>query len=208
MAERGFAALARGVQSNDPVSLADLYALVTVGLRRLAESRVGHSEALDIVHDAFVAVVQALASGSLRQVEHLPQYIYRVGRNLVSDRLRERGIERNATYSGCQWGIAEPCTSPTDNPECLCEKNEQNAILNRALNSLSLKDQDMLRRSLLLCQTEVEIRAVLGITTVQFRLRKNRAKVRLVNEGRKLQLPRIRRIFIKCPVDSRDQRHN
>jgi RNA polymerase sigma factor (sigma-70 family) len=163
------------IRCGDSTAIEELYSRFFRGIRFFVHRRLGPQEADDKVHDALLIVVEAIRRGALREAACLPGYIRTVVRHLIAthiDRLvtaRSRHVELEQ---------AARTNAPGSDPEEEAAAREQREIAQEILLRLSRRDREILTRFYLLEEPKERICREMGLTEVQFRLLKNRAKAR------------------------------
>jgi RNA polymerase sigma-70 factor, ECF subfamily len=178
VAEREAAAIARLVEG-DVEALGILYDLHHAHVRTFARRYLGdHAAAEDLVHDAFLALVDA--APRLRAGAPLRSYVIGIAVNLARHHLRSARRRRDAMG---RLAVEPPHQAPT--PEQAAVRDQLSVTLQRALDRLS----DDHRAAIVLCEIEErsgpEVAAILGIpeATVRTRLFHAKRKLREALEG-------------------------
>ena len=168
--------LVERIRQGDPSAEDELVQKYKQPVLLMAKARIRffHPEAAeDIVHDTFVAVIEALRKGKLREPEKLPRFICGVERNIINDFFRDPDNWRKSEI--------EEDTLWVDASEGL-EVEDQCRRLPQAFRSLSKRDQLILFGSVCEGRSDAEIAAMLKISPGCVRQRKSRALKRLRKE--------------------------
>jgi RNA polymerase sigma-70 factor (ECF subfamily) len=175
----------RGIIDNTPGSVEDLFDALGKGMRFHFLRTLGNvAEAEDGVHDCFMVVLQAIQSGTLREPAAVAGFAVTVTRRYAYKIIEARIRDRARMVSSDTAMIPVGPRQEHDH-----YNSEQVEILRAALAALPEFDREILRRFYLLEQSEEEIREALNLTGTQFRLRKSRAKAKLLEEARRLSRP-------------------
>jgi DNA-directed RNA polymerase specialized sigma24 family protein len=173
------------IKREDPDAMVALYGL----LWRLQTSLlniVDPSQFDDVVQESFVAVVENLKNGSLRD----PAYIYGYSKTILrraSLKIFNRGINdrRNVPldshaepHSSLPAALAEQIDVQAS-PEGYVADRQLIRIVAEVFHHLSKKDQELIYRFYWLEQDAEYVRTAMGMDEQQFRREKNRAKGRL-----------------------------
>jgi RNA polymerase sigma-70 factor (ECF subfamily) len=189
-----FERLVEGIRSNDPGAVEHLYTCFQKGLRWYMFRR-GLVDNDDSVQDVFLATVDAIQRGDLRDPNCLPGFVRGVARNLASvaiERIVE-GRARNGTLLrhpvlNCDHldycpdrPFDDRCfnASPLPNAEQSPLKRERTQMMVQALTTLRPQAREILDRFYLQDQTEEQICVEMNLSEMQYRLLKSRAKTHL-----------------------------
>lgn len=168
------------IQANDPSGLEELYGIFTTGIRFYLCRQLGPQDLDDKVHDAFLTITQSIQRGDLREPERLMGYVRTVVRRQVAGHIGA-AVESRRTLVDPDHGAALRDRKP--DPEHKAIEDENNALALRVLNTLPVRDREVLIRFYLKEQTPQQICRDLGLTATQFRLTKSRAKARFTELG-------------------------
>lgn len=179
-----FAELVERVRHGHPSGLEELYTLAknfTFFLMR----QLGDQDLLDKVHDIFVTVAQAIKTGKLRDPERLIPFLTTVTRFYTYDQIERRSFQRRRS-------VPLDGLNPPDrrmNLESSTYSRQRRSIAREILNSMPLRDKDLLARFYIDEQTKEQICEELNLTPTQFRLQKSKAKATFAKIGtQRLQL--------------------
>jgi RNA polymerase sigma factor (sigma-70 family) len=144
----------------------------------IAVRRVGPKHAEDVVHDSFIATIEALRYRGLRHsgaVFNLARIILsrtmlRLSRDAVR---RERVLMSGA--DGAEWEIADVRPDPYQS----LHQRERVSAMRIALMQLDSRQREILERIYLREEPQEEICEAMGLTEAQYRLLKFRSKQRL-----------------------------
>jgi RNA polymerase sigma factor (sigma-70 family) len=162
--------------------MTELYGLFSRSVRYSLMRQLASQDTDDMMHDAFIAVVQAIRRGDLREPERLMGFVRTIVRRQV------------ATYIECAVQVrtqiapldpTAPLAALDATPEQVLMRREKKEIAETALQSISERDRQILVRFYILEQSQEEICRELGLSKTQFRLLKSRAKARFGAIGRK-----------------------
>jgi RNA polymerase sigma factor (sigma-70 family) len=194
-APSNWAELVERIRRDEPSGMEDLYRVFARGIRFYLCRQLGPQELDDRVHDTFLIVVQAIRRGDLREPERLMGFVRTVVRRqvaahidgLVHSRREEVEIDVNTRLADRTW-----------NPEQKLASQENVILMRRVLDSLSLRDREILIRFYLREQTQEQICEEMDLTETQFRLLKSRAKARFGELGKKkLQQKALSALFVR-----------
>jgi RNA polymerase sigma factor (sigma-70 family) len=176
--------LARAVRAQSAGAAERLYQLLGPRLRNLFARELGPIGLLeDCVHDVFLSVFTAITAGRLHEPERLMGFVAVIARR----RLSHYTISKRLGRDNC--GIDE---CPPEQLGTACSLDEdlfsetKHAMLRRAMDCLTGGEKDLLERIYFQEHERASICAELKLTETQFRLRKSRAKLKLVKIAREL----------------------
>jgi RNA polymerase sigma factor (sigma-70 family) len=142
----------------------------------------------DILHDAFLTVVEALRRGEIREPERLMGFVRTIVRRQVASYIESAVHVRQQV---APLDVATLLTPAEASPEHRYMRRQRNQIVHSALERVSPRDRQILVRFYYWEQTREEICAEMGLNETQFRLLKSRAKARFGELGKK-QIKRFR----------------
>jgi RNA polymerase sigma factor (sigma-70 family) len=163
------------IQRGEDAGTMSLYRIFRGGVRVYLSRRVSYEDVDDRVHDAFMVVVEAIRAGTLRDPERLLGFVRTVARRQVGVdhqhywKRRDRAAVRN-----------EDVRDRGLNPEQLALRRERVRVMEEKLVRMRASDREILVRFYRDEQTEAEICEGMQLTATQFRLKKSRAKAKLV----------------------------
>ncbi len=179
-----FAELVERVRHGHPSGLEELYTLAknfTFFLMR----QLGDQDLLDKVHDIFVTVAQAIRTGKLRDPERLIPFLTTVTRFYTYDQIERRTFQRKRSVP--LDGLNPP--DRRTNLESSTYSRQRRLIAREILDSMPLRDKDLLARFYIEEQSKEQICEEMHLTPTQFRLQKSKAKATFAKIGtERLQL--------------------
>lgn len=173
--------LVNGVRNRDDAALEELYRLFSKGVRYFLYRQLGTQDIEDRLHDTFLAVVQAIQRGDLREPERLMGFV-----KTVAHRQAVAGIVQNVQdreHLDIEAGFRIADTQ--QNPEQSILEKERSEIVREALRKVPARDREILTRFYVLEESQQHIRKAMKLTETQYRLLKSRAKARLGEAGKK-----------------------
>ena len=133
-----------------------------------------NNEADDCYHDLIMKLLDGIRRGLIREPERVQGYANTIAHRIVAARIRSLCAERQNLRVQDLPRI--PDGSP--GPESQAIETEQRAIAARILNSLGVRDRELLVRFYLDQESAEQIQKECGLSETQFRLIKSRAKAR------------------------------
>ena len=191
-------ALCEQIRATHPEALSELY-------RRLQSHRyrfvreLEFADAQDTLHECYLQILEKIQRGSIREPECMEGYIAVVARRLIWHQIEARIQGR--TCADEREFLSHPC-SPLGPEETLLAA-QRREILRQALDSLSVRQREVLVRFYIQEQSKEQIMAEMDLTETQFRLLKSRAKARFGQIGAR----RLARPVVKS-VDAVQSKHN
>lgn len=155
-------------------SLDRLPDLLASGLEIIAARALGDGDdARDVVQETLARAIEAVRLGRVPPDAPLEAFVFGIARHVIADVQRRRARDRCA--------IGDPDGVPTRGPSPLdtLVRDEERALLARALASLSASDRELLERCFVAGETVAAIAADLGQPAARVRKRKSRALERL-----------------------------
>ena len=135
--------------------------------------RVGPECAPDRLHDTFVAVVEAIQAGAIREPERIMGFVRTVLRYQARAEIRvRRRLRREQSEEKDELLDRRPT------PEHAHLEMERRELMRSNLRSLGERDREILQRFYLDDQSQQIICAEMHLTKTQYRLLKSRAKAR------------------------------
>jgi RNA polymerase sigma factor (sigma-70 family) len=177
---RNYSDLVNRVRANDSAAIAELYQLVQHGVRFLIVRRVEYSEIDDVLHDVFVAAMQAIHGQTIESPGFLLAYLRGIARKKVSWMIETRNRYRPSPAEEDEFATAEL------SPEEQVNRRQEAALMERFLAATPVSDREVLVRFYLKGETATSICESMGLTATQFRLLKWRAKARFVSKCERL----------------------
>ncbi|MCE5311434.1 MAG: sigma-70 family RNA polymerase sigma factor [Acidobacteriales bacterium] len=135
------------------------------------------AESEDHLHDAYVAVLDAILHDRVRQPDCLPGFIAVVVRRMIYSDIKGRITARQRLVPLSDAEMELPDSAPS--PESDMLTGEEREVALRRLARLKPTDREILTRFCLEEQDPVQICAEMGISESQFRCRKWRAMARI-----------------------------
>lgn len=180
-AQQPWASLVKRIQADDPSGMEELYAVFTTGIRFYLCRQLGPQDLDDKVHDAFLTIAQSIRRGDLREPERLMGYVRTIVRRQVAGHI--------GTAVEARRNLVDPDHGPVlcdhrPDPEHKVIESQNVDLAMRVLNSLPLRDREVLVRFYLKEQSPRQICREMCLTQTQFRLTKSRAKARFTELGR------------------------
>ena len=171
--------LVQGVRRRSGAALEELYRLVVDIATPQLRWHLGNPGVLaefdDHLHDVFLAVLEAVQVGAIREPQRLVAFVRTIVRYQTVSAIRQAIRGRRGCEASETTGLAD--LRPT--PERSHMEREQREVLGDVLRALRPEDSDILRRFYLDGQNQQQICKEMHLTSTQFRLHKSRAKGRL-----------------------------
>ena len=183
---RSWRELVEGVKSGDRVAMEDLYTSFSRGVRYYFCKHLGPADLDDRVHDAYLTVVQAIRTGSLREPEALMGFVKTIIRRQVAAGIDEAVQPRRER---ADFEVSAFVMDVRQNPEQEAIGRQKTQLMVQVLQEISPRDREILTRFYLHGQEQDEICQEMNLTETQFRLLKSRAKARFGELGRKRLSP-------------------
>ncbi len=177
--EQRFVVLVENVRKREPAALEELYGLVK-NFTYFVMRQLGAEDLQDSLHDIFLAVVQAIHQGKLRNPERLTAFLTAVTRFHTYTRIdrRVRSRTRNVGLEGMD--IAD-----STNLEHWVYRQQKQRMVREMLRAMAPLDREVLRRFYFEDQAKERICRDLKLTPNQFRNVKSQAKLLLTAIGRR-----------------------
>ena len=177
--------LVKQIQLGEESGMAELYRLFARGIRFYLCRQLGPQELDDKVHDTFLIVVQAIQRGEVREPERLMGFVRTVVRRQVAAHI-DHVVHRRREEIDLDVGVR--VADRRSNPEQTAAFRQKVEFMLSVLDSLSVRDREILKRFYLDEQSQEEVCGDMNLSETQFRLLKSRAKARFAEIGkRKLQ---------------------
>ena len=184
-----WSALVGKIKEGDEGAMEELYHRFGRGIRYSFYRHLGPQDLDDKIHDTFLIVVQAIRRGELRDPDRLMGFVRTVVRRQVAAHI-EAAV--HARRDETPIDAATPVLDHTHTAEERLIWDEQMKVMYRTLESMPIRDKELLTRFYLKNQSQEQICREMKLTDTQFRLFKSRAKARFGERGR-------RRIERKAP---------
>jgi len=166
------------IRDGSETAMHELYGLVQDCAGPYLRWRLGspgaQAEMDDRIHDTYLAAVEAILSGTIREPERLMGFVRTVVRHQATAAIR-RAVHLRKT-AGPEDG--DTLADHRPNPEGSRIEAEQLEMTQLVLDQLKERDRQILRRFYLDGHSPEEICTDLKLTPTQFRLYKSRAKAR------------------------------
>lgn len=183
---RSWGTLVEGVKNGDREAMEALYASFTRGVRYYFCKHLGPADLDDHVHDAYLTVIQAIRTGSLREPEALMGFVKTIIRRQVAAGIDDAVQSRRER---ADFEVSAFVTDHRQNPEQEAIGRQKTQLMVQVLLEISPRDREILTRFYLHGQNQDEICKEMQLTETQFRLLKSRAKARFGDLGRKRLSP-------------------
>jgi RNA polymerase sigma-70 factor (ECF subfamily) len=169
------------VRHGDAHATTELYRLFSESVRYSAYRHLSSDDLDDMLHDAFIIVLEAVRRGRLREPERLMGFVKTVVRRQVATYIDAivRGRAQRVPLDP-----SAPLATDDVNPEQAAVRRQRQELVEFALQSISTRDREILIRFYRLEQDQERICLEMGLTRTQFRLLKSRAKARFGEVGR------------------------
>ncbi len=174
--------LVERIQAGDDAAMSELYVLFSRGIRFYLCRQLQSQEVDDKVHDTYVAVIQAIKRGDLRDPERLMGFVRTIVRRQVAGYI---GHAIQARREQVDVEAGNWVSDGKSNPEQTAIDQQNAEIMRSVLDSVSKKDREILTRFYLQEQTQERICDEMDLTETQFRLLKSRAKARFGELGKR-----------------------
>jgi RNA polymerase sigma-70 factor (ECF subfamily) len=166
------------IQAGSESAMRELYELVQDCAGPYLRWRLGspgvQAEMDDRLHDTYLAAVEAIVSGTIREPERLMGFVKTVVRHQATAAIR-RAVHRRKT-AGPADGPELADQRPT--PEGSRMAAEQREMMHSLLGHMKPRDREILIRFYLDGHAQEQICTEMHLTATQFRLLKSRAKAR------------------------------
>ncbi len=168
--------LAEAVRLGDDAAVSFLYYELRRWAGILGNSGLGPEDSEDILSDTFVAVVNQIRGGQLRNGSALFGFARTILSRMVAEHKR-RALRESNVLGAVQADLSSEVHgySPAD----VVLAHERSDVFLKAFLSLDSKNREMLTRFYLKGQKKAEIVESMQLTETQYRLLKSRAKARL-----------------------------
>ena len=168
--------LVERVRRGDPSAVEDLYAVFSTGIRLRLARQMAAIDVNDKMHDLFVAVVESIREGKLRQPERLMGYVQTMLSRQVASHIDRVARERRNAPVG---EFSAPLCDLAPDPEHSAIDRQIGEVMLRVLRSMRSRQREILTRFYLREETPDEICQAMCLSDGQYRVLKSRAKARL-----------------------------
>lgn len=157
-----------------------LYTALTKGLRYLAIRKLGHEQADECVHDTFIALLEKIKAGALRE----PAALFKYARVILERKIGVIYDERRKQPNDVDFEtIANTRSDGAPSSYQDLETAMKTRIMQQGLSLLQTREREILVRFYLQEQTQEQIRSEMGLTETQYRLLKSRSKQKLARHA-------------------------
>lgn len=177
-----WARLVDQIRAGDSCAMEELYGVFSRGIRFFLCRQLGPYEIEDKVHDAFLAVVQSIIRGDLREPERLMGFVRTVVKRQIAASI-DQTVQVRRDMVEMEEGLSVP--ERKRNPEQAAIRQQRIELMCQLLKGISGRDREILTRFYLNEQTQEQICEDMHLSDNQFRLLKSRAKARFGDLGRK-----------------------
>lgn len=193
-------AVATGVAAGEPQAEQKLYELLCRTVRYKFAQQLPAEDVDDALHNLYVALLQQLRTGRLREADCLLGYASTMAAWSIAGYLRQLTAARERH---CELDGEVDVPSPDPSAEAILVNAEYQALMREVLATLSRRDCEALHRFYLQEQTKEQICAEMGLTPDQFRLLKSRAKMKFVEATQRQQrigggLRRLQQVLVRA----------
>jgi RNA polymerase sigma factor (sigma-70 family) len=171
--EPDWARMAKGIRADDGSAVKEFYEVFNRGFRFFISRQLGSVDLEDNVHDCVLAVMTAVRREQLREPERFVGFVRTIVKRYIAARIKEK-ISGRADENIDE--ARHPLRYLSPDPERNAIRTETRAIARQALETLSGRDREVLRRFYLLEQKEEQIRLEMNLSEHAFKNIKHRAK--------------------------------
>lgn len=183
------ARITSGVRAGDSGSMLALYSTIQRIVRGRALGAELHQDCSDLCHESFIAAVQAIQEGRLREDVCLISYVHSIARHRISNRIEWLVRDRQTTDVMDAAHVHEAHNMA--NPERAAAAMERWRHTISFLKQLSDRDYEILHRFYVLQQSAESIQSTMELTSTQFRLAKSRARARIIAKMKRHENPNL-----------------
>jgi len=177
-----WAKLVARIQANEEAAMEELYRIFSRGIRFYLCRQLGPQDLDDRMHDCFLAVIQAIRKGELREPERLMGFVRTIVRRQIAGQIDVAVHTRKSQIDLDSTGPL-PDRGRTPETEAIGKQEEQIAV--SVLKGIFRRDREILTRFYLHEQSQEQICKEMRLTETQFRLLKSRAKARFGELGKR-----------------------
>jgi RNA polymerase sigma factor (sigma-70 family) len=188
------------IADGDQEAEAEFYKRTNRGVTYLAIHRLGKMQSTqccqfeDVSQDVYAAIFQAIRRGDVRDPQRIVGYLRIITIRTCCQYIADAAIDRRYIDHRQRDPIELEQVAGMDKPtpERVAMNDEKWRIAMRTLESMSNKEQDILRSFYLNSESQESIMARLNMTETQFRLAKSRAKDKFGRRGQAwLKMPEL-----------------
>lgn len=188
-------ALILDIQRNDSQSIATLYCSLG-SFRKVLICKLGDDDGQDCFHAGFLATLEAIQSGNLREPEKFFGLAKTIFYRSYCKAISARVTQRNSHTALDVWTSLEDTGS---SPFELLQQKQRIELMREALSRLSSTQREILTRHYTNCESKESICKAMGLTETQFRVNKGRAKAALRKQtGRQQTSMSLTRLAAAC----------
>jgi RNA polymerase sigma factor (sigma-70 family) len=177
------------IRDNDEAAAEQLCRLLTRGISLLIRRRVDAQDIEDQIQEVLLEVLSAVKADKVRCPEAMTAFARAIAVRKSAAYIDSR-VKQRSYAAGRAEDLNLPASSGDAIPERTYFDKEQVEIARRALSSLNLREQEVLRRFYVDEQSQEHICLQMKLSATQFRLLKSRAKARFGDIGKSLLSPR------------------
>jgi RNA polymerase sigma factor (sigma-70 family) len=170
---REWAILAEGIHGNDSAATKKFYEIFNGGFRFLLKRQLGLADLEDNVQECIVAVIDAVRKARLREPDRFVGFVHTIVKRHIAHQIVRLTSERQQSNVE---DAALHLQSMAPSPESIASSEQMRRLARAALDALSSRDREMLRRFYLLGQSEEQIRRDMNLGEHVFKNVKHRAK--------------------------------
>ena len=174
------------IHAGDQAAEAELYKVFSRGIRISICRQLGPEELEDNVHDCFVASLEAIRKGQVREPERLMGFVRTIVARKVAGQIEKR-VQQRSRYCQIDADFSSHRGKDGNTPEYLSFEKERYTQARNALAKLPAQQREILTRFYLLEQSKEQICREMNLTDNQFRLSKSRTKAKLTKKTKSLR---------------------
>lgn len=178
--------MVRRIREGDESAEVELYKVFSRGMRFYICRRLGPEALEDNIHDGFMATLEAIRKGQVRQPERLMGFVRTVVRRGIGERIEVKVQERSRFGSLDQPFLADIHRTEATPEQAAIEK-ERIALARSEVAKLPARDREILMRFYVQDQTKEQICDEMNLTPTQFRLAKSRTMAKLAAKTQQLR---------------------
>jgi RNA polymerase sigma-70 factor, ECF subfamily len=174
--ETDFSEIVASIQAGSKQAQGELYARLSKGMRFLIHRKLGPQDVDDVLHVAFLTIVEAIRAGKIKEPEALLGFSRTIVNRQIAETIGLYIHRRN--HAALDGREVERKVANTDLHSQYIA-NERREQMQKCLQQLSQRDREILHRFYVLEQPKEQICAEMNMTETSFRLMKSRAKAKL-----------------------------